>query len=329
MKPENLRRFDLNLLVTLQILLEERSVSRAAERLCLSQSAISRALGRLRDIFHDDLFIRRPHGLQPTVRALQLKSELTDVLGMVNRVVMEPEFEPERCERCFSISVIQHLSVLVLPQLLRRLQKEAPGVSIKVNLWSANSAADMATGRLDLCVNLLPWERDDFCREFLAPVKPIVVVSERHPLASVPSLERQQFLAHPHVKLDISEYSSQHFSEDLITLLDSRRVILSTPDLQLALEVISQSDAMMIGSQSFSTVLMDRYRLKAIAIPDELGPLHSDYQMIWHRQTDRNPAHIWFRQLLLEECQSLLALELEEVSAAQEICGSEDGLRSR
>ncbi len=310
MKPDNLRRFDLNLLVTLHVLLEECSVSRAAERLCLSQSAISRSLGRLRHLFDDELFIRRPHGLQPTARALQLQAELSDVLGMVGRVVAAPEFDPLRCAKHFTISVMEHLSMQIMPRLLMRLRKEAPQVKISVHSWSDRSLADMSMGKLDLSINIIPLNRADLHHQIITPVTASVLMSRNHPYASLEKLTPTQFVAYPHVGLAIAEYAEKLFARQVDMLLANRDVMLTTSDPHLACEVVSQTDAMMIGTLSLGSALMDRYGLTAVAVPDELLPLHSHYQMTWHRLVHRDPAHIWFRNLMLDECQKLLEQEV-------------------
>ncbi|WP_281645394.1 LysR family transcriptional regulator [Parendozoicomonas sp. Alg238-R29] len=305
MKPDTLRRFDLNLLVTLHVLLDECSVSRAADRLCLSQSAISRSLGRLRDIFEDDLFIRRPHGLQPTVRAIELQAELADALGMVSRVVAPPEFDPARCTKQFTISVMEHLSMQIMPPLLARLRKEAPDVKVRVYPWSGRCLNDMATGKLDMSINILPLERTDLHRQIIVPVQAKVLMARNHPYASLDRLTRSQYLAYPHVSLTIAEYAEKPFANKIAMMLANREIMLSTADPHLAFEVVSQTDAMMIGTTSLNSMLLDRYKLRAVSLPPELDSLYSHYQLTWHRLMNRDPAHMWFRGLLFDECQAL------------------------
>ncbi|MTI14352.1 LysR family transcriptional regulator [Sansalvadorimonas verongulae] len=317
MKPDNLRRVDLNLLVTLHVLLEECSVSRAADRLCLSQSAISRSLGRLRDIFSDDLFIRRPHGLQPTTRAVELKSELGDALGMVSRVITPPEFDPATCTKEFTVSVMEHLSMQIIPPLLIRLRKEAPQVKVRVHPWSPHSLNDMGTGKLDVCINILPLERADLHRQIIGPVGGQVLMARHHPYASLEKLTRTQFLAYPHVRLTIAEYEENPFASKIAMLLANREVMLSTSDPHLAFEVVSQSDAMMIGTTFLNKMLVDRYNLQVVALPAEMASLNSQYQLTWHSLVNRDPAHMWFRSLLLDECR---ALQQQEKMAASCAC---------
>ena len=98
-------------------------------------------------------------------------------------------------------------------------------------------------------------------------------------------------------------------------ILANRDVMLSTADPHLAFEVVSQTDALMIGTTTLSRLLLDRYQLKAISLPDEMAVLFSNYQLTWHRLMNQDPAHMWFRGLLFEECQKLLLVENTSSSA--------------
>ena len=125
MDIRELGRLDLNLLVALEALLEERNVSQAAERLFITQSAMSKTLGRLRDLFDDPLFIRKASGMVPTPRAEQLAQHLPQVLQAVQRMVQPLEFDPLTCDMEFKLLVQGHTGVWFLPELLGRLSTSA------------------------------------------------------------------------------------------------------------------------------------------------------------------------------------------------------------
>ena len=309
MNPNALRRFDLNLLITLNVLLEECNVSRAAERLHLSQSAISRSLGRLRDIFDDELFVRRPHGLQPTSRALEIQAELADALNMVSRVVEPSLFDPLSCQNKFTISLMEHISIQLVPRLLTRLQKEAPGVRLRVSPWSKHSLPQLSSGQLDMCINILPLDRPDIHRRVIAHAQACVFMSRYHPLAECRELTLNQYLAYPHIGLEISEYRENPFVRKILMLLGNRAVLMSTPDPHLAFQALNQSNALMIGTSCLTGPLVRQYDLQVVSLPPELKTLQADYQMSWHRLRHRDHAHIWFRRLIMEECEKLLQEE--------------------
>ncbi|MCL6268639.1 LysR family transcriptional regulator [Sansalvadorimonas sp. 2012CJ34-2] len=311
MNPDALRRYDLNLLITLNVLLEECNVSRAAERLHLSQSAISRSLGRLRDIFEDELFVRRPHGLQPTSRALEIQSELAEALNMVSRVVEPSSFDPLSCKHKFAISVMEHISVQLIPRLLMRLAKDAPNVRLRVCPWSKNSVSDMSSGKLDMCINIIPIDRPDIHRRVIAHAQACVFMSRNHPLAGRRNLNLNEYMAYPRIGVEIPEFQENPFVRKIMMLLGNREVLMSTPDHHLALQVVSDTQALMIGTTCLTRPIIEQYSLCAAELPPELKALKGDYQMSWHRLRHRDHAHIWFRQLVMEECEKLMNEEAE------------------
>ncbi|MCY4471891.1 MAG: LysR family transcriptional regulator [Kistimonas sp.] len=316
MSLELLRRFDLNLVVVLHVLLEERSVSRSAARLCLSQSAVSRALARLRSVFADELFVRLPHGLQPTARALALASELTDVLGALAQLVAPPLFDPVSCRQAFCVSMMEHLSVQIMPSLLARLEQEAPGVRIQVEPWSRCSLHDMTVGHLDLCINIVPLQRHDLHCHLIAPAPGFAFVARNHPYAGCRQISLSQYKACSHVRLDSGEYTALPFPPSVASLLAERTLLLSTSDPHLACEVVSQTRSLMVGTRPLCRWWMERYRLQALRLPAELSALDSHYQMTWHQLTHRTPEHVWLRRVFLEACQSLLETEQREACVA-------------
>src|SRR5688572_4042835 len=127
----DLSRTDLNLLVLFEVVLEERHVGRAADRLNLTPSAISHGLGRLRRLLNDPLFLRTPRGVVPTERATELAAPVADILARVHAVVSTAEpFDPARSQRRFTIGAPDGISAVLLPPLLAALKRTAPGIDI-------------------------------------------------------------------------------------------------------------------------------------------------------------------------------------------------------
>ncbi len=305
MRPDKLRRYDLNLLVTLHVLLEECSVSRAARRLSLSQSAISRSLSRLRDVFGDELFVRRPHGLQPTRRALELQEELAGTLGQVSRLVEPPRFEPSGCSQTFRISLMEHLSVQLLPRLLTYLSRVAPKVRLHLVPWNEESSQAMSTGMLDSSVNIVSLDRPDLYQRRIGPARPVVFITKEHPLALQQRVTMDEFLEYPHISLRFYEYNNHPLMRQLTSMMSRRDVLLTATDIHAALEVVSNTQALMIGTLDLCQPLLERHGLTSVELPSELATLDADYLMTWHRLQHRNPAQEWFRTILYEHCLAL------------------------
>src|SRR5471032_1753399 len=144
MKPLDLTRFDLNLLVVLEAIWAERHVGRAAERLHLSQSATSHALSRLRVAFDDQLFIRNPRGIEPTPLAIELMPRVVEVLESV-RLVASPRgpFDPEQLQAILSVAATDHAVLTVIAPVLAKIQATAPGVVLRLRPVDAESALRM------------------------------------------------------------------------------------------------------------------------------------------------------------------------------------------
>ena len=156
MLSRKLIRTDLNLLVALQILLEERNVTRAAERLSVSQPALSKTLQKLRDSFEDELFTRTAHGLVPTPRAEALAKELPSLLEQVEHVLGDEAFDPETFVGCFKLLLPPILSEALLPGLMADLSETAPGVQIITAEVAPNFQEQLKRGRR-ISLPSSPW----------------------------------------------------------------------------------------------------------------------------------------------------------------------------
>ncbi len=153
MEVEDIYRRDLNLLVALRILVEERSVSRAAERLNLSQSAMSRVLGRLRDLLADPLFTRQGQQLIPTEKALAMNRALGEPLESLRQLLSPSDFDPKSCEQTFAIATTDYAMQTILPFALPRIYQEAPNVAFEfLPLQNAHLKEQLTYGRADLAI---------------------------------------------------------------------------------------------------------------------------------------------------------------------------------
>ncbi|MCV6627227.1 MAG: LysR family transcriptional regulator, partial [Cellvibrionaceae bacterium] len=154
MDTRQLARIDLNLLVALQVLLEERNVSRAADRLFITQSAMSKTLGRLRELFDDPLFTRSSHGMVPTPKALELQPLLQKALGQVQALTTGSEFEPAAFEGEISIAVAEYVGVVLLPALMQILQAEAPLLRVRTLSRVERQLDELTDGGLDFAIHM-------------------------------------------------------------------------------------------------------------------------------------------------------------------------------
>src|SRR5487761_2550196 len=193
-----LTSLDLNLLVALRALLEERHVSRAAGRVGLTQPATSNALGRLRRLFDDQLLVRTPNGMQLTPRALALAGPLEAALEHLESALGGEGFVPGASRRSFTIAMADYTALVVLPPLKRQLARTAPGIDLViVNSIRAQGIALVDRGEADLAIGLLPEPPAHLRTQILYRDRLVCIARDGHPALRRPmTLDRYVNLAH-------------------------------------------------------------------------------------------------------------------------------------
>jgi DNA-binding transcriptional LysR family regulator len=201
MNAPDIRSLEIGMLRTFDALMRERSVSRAAARLFLSQPAVSASLGRLREVFGDPLFTRAPHGVVPTPRAQALAPQVESVLAALAALLEGEAFDPARSRRIFRVAGSDHASRLLLPELSRRLVQAGSGARIHwlpPGAWSL--AESLHTGTLDIGVIARVHVPQDIATRVLYEDEYVFATRKGHPLAGVP-LTMESFCATPQVFL--------------------------------------------------------------------------------------------------------------------------------
>ena len=153
MNIDNLARIDLNLLVILKVLLEEQSVTRAASRLHISQSALSKSLNRLRETLDDPLFQRTAHGLKPTAHALILGQKLPNILQDLYQLTQPPTFNPASSNRQFSFAMVESAYETLIPYFIGPMLTTAPNVKLDSYVWTEKSMQDLQQGQIDFGIS--------------------------------------------------------------------------------------------------------------------------------------------------------------------------------
>jgi DNA-binding transcriptional LysR family regulator len=278
MNEINLSRTDLNLLVLFEVVLEERHVGRAAQRLNLTASAVSHGLGRLRRLMNDPLFVRTPRGVVPTSRALELAEPVADVLSRARRVIAIGEpFDPARSTRCFRIGAPDGVSAVFLPPLLAGLRPIAPGISISARqtlpapgdltperAWRQiftdldERAIDIAVAPIDEAparFHLRPLYHEDF----------VVAGRAGHPLASDLTLDR--YCAAEHLVVSLTGDPHGFVDELLAREGCTRRIALTVPSFMLALAILAETDLVSAMPRRFVAMYGPRFGISAAEPP--------------------------------------------------------------
>jgi DNA-binding transcriptional LysR family regulator len=296
MRETHAERVDLNLLVVLQRLLETGSVTAAAERLRLSQPAVSRALGRLRDTFGDALFVRTPEGLRPTPRAEQLRADLGSVLARIDDLLAGPDtFSPPESTRTFKIATADYGESVLLPHLLRELANRAPGISLRVLPIGGAWESALAEGEWDLCWAPRRKAGAGIVWTHLFDERFAFVVRKGHPATRGP-LTLARFAAIPQIAIAPEGRGRNPLDDRLARLGTKRRVVAQVPSFLVVSPLVAGADLGVTLPRRIVDLLARRWELAVLDLPFDMPGF--DLSQAWHERFRHDPAHAWFRQLV-------------------------------
>jgi DNA-binding transcriptional LysR family regulator len=294
----NLSRLDLNLLVAFDALLTERSVTRAAARIGLGQSAMSHNLARLRTLFGDELLTRGADGMRPTPRALALADPVRVTLSQIQAAVLQREvFDPATADRTFRIGLADSIEVAVIPSLLARLSETAPAVSLRLRPIDRRTILeDLDTGRLDLGIGVFDQgqihhkRRALYSDNFLCLFNPARV-------NFVPPLSLEDYLSVPHVLTSLTDDAHGAVDQALAKLKLRRSIALTTPGFLAVPFVLRRAPVITTMPSRLARYFADAFGLATSPAPIELPTF--TISLLWHASFDHDPGHVWLRQTVV------------------------------
>ncbi|KLV03211.1 LysR family transcriptional regulator [Photobacterium aquae] len=314
MELEDVYRRDLNLLVALKVLLEEGSVSRAAVRLNLSQSAMSRVLGRLRSLVGDPLFTRQGQHLLPTQRALELSEQLDAPLEAMRTLLTPVNFRPEDCDQRFVIATTDYAMQTILPFALPRIYSEAPRISLEFSpLQHDNMPNQLTAGGCDMALCRPTGPVEPLCSDYLGPVSVFCLLSRKHPLANA-DLTLDDYLTYPHAMIAISD-GVKALIDDALRGYPSRWMALRAYHLEAALAIVESMPLIITVPADLAYLVADRHDLVIKPLPFEFKPF--EYSLIWHPRCEHSAPQIWLRQLIKEECGKLINQRIRDMGLGE------------
>jgi DNA-binding transcriptional LysR family regulator len=302
MQPLHLASLDLNLLVALDALLEERNVTRAAERTGVTQSAMSHALARLRALVGDPLLVRGRSGMVATARAEALALPIRRALEGIVLALETPEpFEPKTAHLSIRIATSDYGELVLLPKLVRRLEQEAPHIDLRLIPNSGDSVGPLVQGVVDLVV--APVRPGDEVQGVLAKKlfdeSFVCIVRRGHPLAKK-KLTLARFAAASHALIAPRGREGSLADDSLARLGLSRRVAVTLPHFLVAPHVVAESDLVLVLAARVASQLATPLGLVVLAPPKELGLTGFRMSALWHERTQHDPAHRWVRELFTD-----------------------------
>ncbi len=297
MPKRDLSSVDLNLLVPLHALLVEAHVTRAARRVALSQSAMSRALGRLRELLDDELLVRAGTVMQLTPRALSLLPDVERLLDQIGSLIVPTAFEPASARGELRLCAPDVVVLQLVPPLLELLRKSAPGLDLRVVQWSIDWRSQLASGDIELSVGAPVGDEAGIYSRDLLDLDWSCLLRTGHPRAKLP-WNTESYAGFEHLEVTLHGHGSNAIDEALARHGLSRRKVLRVPYQQASITPLltSRSDLLLTTSSSLAHYFSRLGGLEVRRVPFELPPTR--FAMVWHERTHRDPRAVWIRAQL-------------------------------
>ncbi|WP_274426504.1 LysR family transcriptional regulator [Chelativorans sp. YIM 93263] len=307
----NLNSFDLNLLRVFNALLKERSVTRAGERIGLSQPAVSSALNRLRHIFQDDLFIRSGSQMVPTPRASCLASPISAALESLEAAFLRYfELEPAKLQRSYTLLGADFFSMLFVPKLSTAITTVAPGVRLRLFDSSRGDVAHLLReGTIDIALEHLAVVPEDISSAYLFRSCFVVVANARNGAVRELGIESGQVLPLG----ALNEFSFAVYSLDggdtgcaveaLRNIGLVHRVAIALPHFHSTALAAAEGDFIALVPCQFAEAIAARYDLSIYRMPMEMPAV--EIRMYWHARADEDLQHAWLRERIIDTARTL------------------------
>jgi len=303
MAHADIRAVNLNLLAAFDALLEERNVTRAAGKMGVTQSAMSSSLAQLRLLFEDPLFRRTPRGIEPTARALELGEPIRRGLGLFDRALTPRSFEPRTESRAFVLATSDYVEFVLLPPLLKRLAREAPGIRLEVRPWGLHQVPkSLQSGEVDLMIGFYNELPAHHAETLLFDEHYVCIARKGHPgLGRKPTLK--SWLAQKHVLVS-QQGNSPGTVDRALAARDLKRTIgARVSHFLLVPTLVAHTDLVAAVNARVATTFAESLGLRVFAPPLPLPK--GRIGQVWHEQLEHDPAQRWFRQVIVEECRKL------------------------
>ncbi|XHS79339.1 LysR substrate-binding domain-containing protein [Burkholderiaceae bacterium UC74_6] len=297
-------RYDLNLLPVFLVLMEERSVTRAAVRLGITQPALSNALTRLREMLRDPLFVRERYGIQPTAKALELLPVIAQAVGNLDAVILgQQDFDPAKAVQQFTVAPNSYAEYVLMPAIVARLRQLAPGISLRLVPYGSDLAdTGLTSGTTALAIGRMVDPPDNLIVQHLTDDCLECIVRADHPTIG-DRITRKQFEKLKHVNMLPPGRLRVGLFSKLAEQGLKRDVAVSVTHFMAIPEMIAVTDYCATLPSLICRRLATDKRLKVLPSPVDLGSFPVD--MAWHVRYRNDPAHAWLRALVADVTQSI------------------------
>ena len=306
----NFRTLDLNLLRVFDVAMTERNVTRAAERLSMTQPAVSNALRRLREATGEDLFVASSTGVTPTPRAIALWPTVRAALGDLRQALEPQAFDPASDARTFTVVTADANAALTVPRLADQLQRDAPGVDLRfMPLTSRDPRPLLEHGQADVALGFFPdvaatlaaaGAQSLFQLDPLYDDAYVCVMRREHPLARHAALSLEEYCAADHLRVSFAGRPRGFVDEALALLGRERRIRITVHQFFTAGAVVHQSDLLTVLPRSFVAATGHAASLAVRPLPFSLPRI--DVGLLWHRRHEHDAGQLWLRAAVTDAC---------------------------
>lgn len=313
----NFRTLDLNLLRVFDEVMAERSLTRAARNLAMTQPAVSNALRRLRDALNDELVVRAGYGVEPTPFALSVWPAVREALGSLRSVLAPGTFDPATAEVSFVVSMADTSATQLMPALIRRIEAEAPNVSLRIlPLTTRDPRKQLEDGDLDMVIGYFPAVMAEITLRGMQDGTPAPIAAQRlydgryvcvmrhdHPL-SWQTLSLDAYCEAHHLLVSFTGRPFGFVDEALASINRSRRIVLTVNQFFTAGQVVRNSDLLTVLPEHFVSATGFERELAIRPLPLEVPRFHVD--LLWHRRRQHDPGHQWLRAALAQAAEGIV-----------------------
>ncbi|QCI66581.1 LysR family transcriptional regulator [Phreatobacter stygius] len=298
----HLSRVDLNLFVVFDTIYAEGGITRASQRLNLSQPAISHALGRLRQMFDDPLFTRHGHVMTPTPLARRMIEPIRQSLQQLELTLNKVDrFDPAGATKRFTIGIRDVLESVVLPNFMRGIARDAPHIDISiVRAERRELESELSAGTLDVAIDILLPLADEIRRRRVS-AEGLAVVARRQHRHVRPGLDLDSYLAQEHIVVSARRRGQTAEDFELGRHNLGRRVRLRCQNYFAACHVVSETDLILTMPERYAGIINAQFKNQLLPFPLEVSVV--DIYLYWHANADADPANAWLRQQLLAALQ--------------------------
>ncbi len=300
----NLTSLDLNLLLVFDAIMQERHVTRAGDKIGMSQPAMSNALNRLRYHLNDELFVRSSEGMLPTPRALELSTPIRSALDDIETALDPVEFDPAKSTKTFAIGTNDYCVSILIPKLAAAMQRQAPNINIRLISSAGRTFEMLDEQRIDFGISAISEIPERYGSEPCIEDTYVLLMRNNHPL-SKGKMTDKRFVDARHMVISPRGETHGFVDDDLIKIGLKRTIAMTVNHFSSAPGILANSDLILTAPKRIADTFAPLYNLVTRPAPFLGNENFSSVKLIWHKKLANHPAHNWFRKYLQNVARSL------------------------